>query len=129
VKTRKTLEDELPAARYLSVTSRRMGPAFTTHAMTNREHSFTCMPWDAKCARRASVRARVPRRNARWRRPFHGYRDRRWPLSGGDRQARRAARRVDIVFRDLTKPGSFFEVLVWGLDARFEAIRAQGRGM
>jgi prolyl oligopeptidase len=34
------------------------------------------------------------------------------------------ARRVDIVFRDLTKKGSFFELLVWGLDARFSAIYA-----
>ena len=29
--------------------------------------------------------------------------------------------RVDICFRDLKKPGSPFEVLVWGLDARFSA--------
>ncbi len=36
------------------------------------------------------------------------------------------ARRVDIVFRDLTKPDSPFDVLVWSLDARFAAIRAQG---
>ena len=34
------------------------------------------------------------------------------------------AKRVDIVFRDLTKPGSPFEVLVWTLDARFDAICA-----
>ena len=36
------------------------------------------------------------------------------------------ARRVDIVFRDLTKPGSTFQVLVWGLDSRFAAIYAKG---
>jgi prolyl oligopeptidase len=36
------------------------------------------------------------------------------------------ARRVDIVYRDLTKPGSPFEVLVWGLDARFEAMHERG---
>jgi prolyl oligopeptidase len=35
-------------------------------------------------------------------------------------------RRVDIVFRDLTKPGSPFETLVWGLDSRFAAIYARG---
>ncbi len=36
------------------------------------------------------------------------------------------ARRVDIVCRDLTVPGSPFEVLVWGVDARFSAIYAKG---
>jgi prolyl oligopeptidase len=36
------------------------------------------------------------------------------------------ARRVDIVFRDLTKPGAYFDVLVWGLDARFSALYARG---
>jgi prolyl oligopeptidase len=35
------------------------------------------------------------------------------------------ARRVDIVFRDLTKPDSFFEILVWGVDSRFSVIRAE----
>jgi prolyl oligopeptidase len=36
------------------------------------------------------------------------------------------ARRVDIVYRDLTKPGSPFDVLVWGLDSRFDATYAKG---
>jgi prolyl oligopeptidase len=35
-------------------------------------------------------------------------------------------RRVDICFRDLTKPGTPFEVLVWSLDARFTAVYAKG---
>jgi prolyl oligopeptidase len=35
-------------------------------------------------------------------------------------------KREDVVFRDLTKPGSPFEVLVWGLDSRFEANYAKG---
>jgi prolyl oligopeptidase len=34
------------------------------------------------------------------------------------------ARRIDIVFRDLTKRGAYFDILVWGLDSRFSAIRA-----
>jgi prolyl oligopeptidase len=33
---------------------------------------------------------------------------------------------VDIVYRDLSKPDSPFEVLIWGLDARFSAIEAKG---
>ncbi len=36
------------------------------------------------------------------------------------------ARRVDIVYRDLTRPQSYFEILTWGLDARFSAIYARG---
>ena len=36
------------------------------------------------------------------------------------------AKRVDIVYRDLTRPGSPFEILVWGLDSRFQAIYAKG---
>ena len=37
------------------------------------------------------------------------------------------ARREDIVFRDLTKPNSYFEVLVWGLDSRFSVRYVQGK--
>ena len=36
------------------------------------------------------------------------------------------AKRVDIVFRDLTKPNSMFEVLVWGLESRFSTVYAKG---
>ena len=36
------------------------------------------------------------------------------------------ARRVDIVFRDLTKPDSYFDVLTWGIDSRFSAIYDRG---
>ena len=34
--------------------------------------------------------------------------------------------RVDICFRDLKKPGSPFDVLVWGLDSRFSTIYFKG---
>jgi len=36
------------------------------------------------------------------------------------------AKRVDIVFRDLTKPNAYFDVLVWGMESRFSAIYAKG---
>ena len=36
------------------------------------------------------------------------------------------AKREDIVYRDLTKPNSPFDVLVWGLESRFETIYAKG---
>lgn len=36
------------------------------------------------------------------------------------------AKRVDIVFRDLTHAGAYFDILVWGIDSRFSAIYAKG---
>jgi len=36
------------------------------------------------------------------------------------------AKREDIVFRDLTKPNAPFDVLVWGLESRFKAVFARG---
>jgi prolyl oligopeptidase len=36
------------------------------------------------------------------------------------------AKRVDIVFRDLTKPKSPFDVLVWGIESRFSVVYAKG---
>ena len=36
------------------------------------------------------------------------------------------AKRVDIVYRDLTKPGSYFDVLIWGVDSRFSADEVKG---
>ena len=36
------------------------------------------------------------------------------------------AKRVDIVYRDLTRQGSFFEVLIWGVESRFTADYVKG---
>jgi prolyl oligopeptidase len=36
------------------------------------------------------------------------------------------ARRQDVVFRDLRKPGSPFEILIWGFDSRFSPRYANG---
>jgi prolyl oligopeptidase len=35
-------------------------------------------------------------------------------------------RRVDIVYRDLTKPNSYFDLLIWGVDSRFSADYVKG---
>ncbi len=36
------------------------------------------------------------------------------------------AKRVDIAYRDLTKPGSYFDILIWGVDSRFSAEYVKG---
>jgi len=36
------------------------------------------------------------------------------------------AKRVDIVYRDLAKPGSYFDILIWGVDSRFFADYYKG---
>jgi prolyl oligopeptidase len=37
------------------------------------------------------------------------------------------AKRVDIVFRDLRKPGTPFEILIWGFDSRFSSHYVNGQ--
>jgi prolyl oligopeptidase len=127
VKTGKTLEDELPAVRYLGVSFSPDGTGIY-YSRNNQQGTLLY---------RHTLGTRNSRDTLLFGREFRGER-----LAGDDLFSavvsddgrylvvtiRRGvpARRVDIVFRDLTKPGSFFEVLVWGLDSRFEAIRAQG---
>ena len=36
------------------------------------------------------------------------------------------ARRIDVVFRDLKKPGAPFDILIWGFDSRFSTHYANG---
>ena len=36
------------------------------------------------------------------------------------------AKRADIVFRDLSKPSSYFDVLIWGVESRFTADYVKG---
>ena len=127
VKTGKTLEDELPTARYLGVSFAPDGSGIY-YSRNSKEGTLL-------------YRHALGTRNSQDT-PIFG-REFRGELLGADDlfscvvtddarylviTIRRGepARRVDIVFRDLTKPGSFFEVLVWGLDSRFDAIYARG---
>jgi prolyl oligopeptidase len=127
VKTGKTLEDELPTARYFDVNFSPDGTGIY-YSRNNRERTLLYLH---------TLGMRNSGDKLLFGREFRGER-----LGGDDLFSGVVsddgrylvvtiwrgvpARRVDIVFRDLTKPGSFFEVLVWGLDSRFEAIRAQG---
>jgi prolyl oligopeptidase len=127
VATGKTLEDELPTARYFSVAFAPDGASFY-YARNNKQGTLL-------------YQHVLGTRNARDTLIFgREYRDE--PLSGDDLfsgivtddgrylviEIDRGvpAKRVDIVYRDLTKPDSPFDILVWDLDSRFETIYAKG---
>ena len=127
VKTGKTLEDELPVARYESVEFAPNG-ASIYYARNNKQGTLLYQH---------VLGTRISRDTLLFGREFHGELlggndlfsgvitdDGRYLVIEIDRGV--PARRVDIVYRDLTKPGSLFEVLVWGLDSRFNAIYAKG---
>ncbi|HTW82043.1 MAG TPA: prolyl oligopeptidase family serine peptidase [Terracidiphilus sp.] len=127
VKARKTLVDELPSARYFSESFAPDGKSF----------------YYARYSRQGTLLYQ----HVLGERPVHdqlifGHEFRGEPLAADDLffaqvtddgrylviQIDRGvpARRVDIVFRDLTKKDSYFDILVWDLDARFSAIYANG---
>jgi len=127
LKTGKTLEDELPSARYESVKFAPDGASFY-YARVDKAGTLL-------------YQHRLGTRNSQdkliFGHEFHGEElgpndlfsaevtdDGRYLVVEIDRGV--PARRVDIVYRDLTKAGSFFEILVWGLDSRFAATYAKG---
>jgi prolyl oligopeptidase len=122
LKTGKTLEDTLPSARYESASFAPNGASlyFSRRDKTGYlvyQHVFG---------------ARSSQDTLLFGREFHGEKlgpddiigaslsdDGRYLVVRIDRGV--PAHRVDIVYRDLAKPNSFFEILVWGLESRFEA--------
>jgi prolyl oligopeptidase len=127
VVTGKSLEDELPTARYFGVAFAPDG-ASLYYARNNKEGTLLYQH---------VLGTRVSRDTLIFGNEFRGE-----PLTGNDLfdahvtddghylvvEINRGvpAKRVDIVYRDLSKPGSPFDVLVWGLDSRFSAIYAKG---
>ena len=126
LKTHKTLEDELPAGLYLSVGFRPDGTGLY-YTRTNKDGSLLYEHIFGK-------------RNAQDTLLFgHEFYDE--PLGPIDLLGATVtddgrylvvtvergvpAKRVDIVFRDLKKPGTPFQVLVWGIESRFEAVWAR----
>ncbi|MGC1463647.1 MAG: prolyl oligopeptidase family serine peptidase [Terracidiphilus sp.] len=123
----KTMEDELPAARYTSIAFAPDG-AGVYYARNNKDGTLL-------------YQHILGTRNARDTLVF-GREFRDEPLTGNDLfegavtddghylfiQIDRGvpAKRVDVVYRDLTKPGSPFEILIWGLESRFSAAYAKG---
>ena len=127
VKTGKTLEDELPAARYFGVSFAPDGASFY-YARNNRQGTLLFQH---------VLGTRMSKDILVFGHEFRGEALGPNDLFSGEVtddghylvveiQRGVPPRRVDIVFRDLTKPGSPFEVLVWGLESRFNAIYAKG---
>ena len=127
VKTGKALEDELPTGRYLSVNFAPDG-ASLYYSRNDRQGTLLY---------RHVLGTRTSRDTLLFGREFRGEALGRNDLFSGvvtddghylmvEIERGVPARRVDIVFRDLTKPDSPFDVLVWGLDSRFSAKYAKG---
>ena len=127
VKTRRTLEDELPLARYFGISFAPDGKSFY-YSRNNK---------DGTLLYQHVLGTRVSRDELIFGHEFRGEALGANDLFGGEVtddgrylvvEINRGVppRRVDIVFRDLTRPGSPFEVLVWGLDSRFSSIYAHG---
>jgi prolyl oligopeptidase len=127
VKTGKTLEDELPAARYSSAT---FAPDGASIYYTRNDKQGTLLYQHMLGSRPSSDKLVFGRE-------FQGEElgpvdlfsasitdDGRYLVVEIDRGV--PAKRVDIVFRDLNRPGTPFDLLVWGLDSRFSAIYAKG---
>ena len=127
VKTGKTLEDELPAARYFGVSFAPDRASFY-YARNNRQGTLLFQH---------VLGTRMSKDILVFGHEFRGEALGPNDLFSGEVtddghylvveiQRGVPPKRVDIVFRDLTKPGSPFEVLVWGLESRFNAIYAKG---
>jgi len=127
VKTGKTLEDELPSARYDSVAFAPDGTSFfyTRHDKAGTllfQHHLGTRTSQDKLVFGHDFRGEDLGPNDLFSAAVTD--DGRYLVLQIDRGV--PARRVDIVYRDLTKPGSFFNILVWGLESRFSAIYARG---
>ena len=127
IKTGKTLEDELPAALYRSVLFTPDGKGLY-YARQNREGMLLFLH---------VLGTRPSRDTLIFGHEFRGEElgpidlfsasiteDWRYLVITINRGV--PAKRVDILVRDLTKPASPFDIIVWGLDSRFSAIHASG---
>jgi prolyl oligopeptidase len=127
VKTRKTMLDELPSARYFSVAfapdaaslyyarNNDKGTLLYQHVLGTRNSRDTLIFGN-------EFRGEALGPNDLF---FGGLTDDyRYLVIEIDRGV--PAKRVDIIYRDLRKPDSTFEVLVWGIESRFSANFANG---
>ena len=127
VKTGKTLEDELPSAIYYSVNFTPDGKGLI-YSRTNAKGSLV---YEHELGTRNSQDKLI------FGNEFRGEQlgpldlisatvsdDYRYLVVEIDRGV--PAKRVDIVYRDLAKPDSYFDILIWGVDSRFTADYFKG---
>jgi prolyl oligopeptidase len=127
VKTRKTLEDTLPAGLYWSTQFTPDGTGLY-YTRTTRQGSLLYLH---------IIGTRVTRDALIFGNEFRGELlgpndllrcfitdDEKYLVVTIDHGV--PAKRTDIVFRDLTRPGSPFDVLVWDIESRFSASYARG---
>ena len=121
-KTGKALPDELPGGRYFSVNFTPDGKGLY-YSRANREGSLV---YEHRLGTRPSQDKLLFGREFRGEPLGPNDLIQAWVTDDGRYLAAEIdrgvpAKRVDIVFRDLTKPASPFEILVWGLESRFHA--------
>jgi prolyl oligopeptidase len=127
LKTNKTLEDELPSGIYYTVNFTPDGKGLY-YSRTNQRGSLVF---------EHMLGARNSQDKLIFGNEFRGEKlgpldlitatlsdDYRYLVIEIDRGV--PAKRVDIVFRDLTKPNSYFDILIWGVDSRFSADYFKG---
>jgi prolyl oligopeptidase len=127
VKTGKTLEDELPAAIYLAV----------NFAPDEKGIYYSRMNSKGSMLFEHVLGTRNSQDKLLFGNEFRGEKlgpldlvissvsdDGHYLVAEVDRGV--PAKRVDIVYRDLTKPNAFFEILIWGVDSRFAADYVKG---
>lgn len=128
VKTGKTLEDELPAGLYRSIDFTPDG-AGIYYCRQNRQGT---MMYLHEFGRRVDEDKLIFGREFRGELLgpidlFHATITADWHYLVITIDRGVPARQVDIVYRDLTKPESPFDILTWDIDSRFSAIYASGQ--
>lgn len=128
VKAKKTLEDELPAGLYRTVIFTPDGKGIYYCRQTRKGTLMYLHPFGKRVDEDTLIFGREFRGELLG--PidlFHASitADWRYLVVTIDRGV--PAKRVDIVYRDLTKPETPFDILTWDIDARFSAIYASGQ--
>ena len=127
VKTNKTLEDELPSALHLSVCFTPDGKGLYYSRMDQKgtlvyKHDFgTLVAHDTLLFGREFRGEELGTSDFIYVMLSDDYRYLVLHIYRGS-----PPKRIDVVYRDLSKPDSYFDILIWGVDARFWADSVKG---